>query len=77
MSKVHCEISPSEIFLEQHFYHTVCNSDSCLIKAIKLHRIPTSLMPSNVDIKGAVSRHPLHFVKILPITRPQSLWNLM
>ena len=29
-----------------------------------------------VNIKGAVSRQSLSFYLILPITRPQSLWNL-
>ena len=29
-----------------------------------------------VHLKGAVSRQPTSFCLILPITRPQSLWNL-
>ena len=34
------------------------------------------LLKNRLKIKGAVSRQSSSFCLILPITRPQSLWNL-
>ena len=35
-----------------------------------------SIISTTINIKGAVSRQSSSFCLILPITRPQSLWNL-
>ena len=47
--------------------------DKCKYKVCQLH---LSLIVHVAPLKGAVSRQSSSFCLILPITRPQSLWNL-